>query len=109
MSARPEVFADEEAIETNGLLNGLVCASVHVRKYSLTKKRLRLAHRPSTHTRGDCVRKYSLTKKRLRLADARPVGLSDKRPEVFADEEAIETLQPATRYGSCAAPSGSIR
>ena len=64
----PEVFADEEAIET--------------------------LHRATQPILGrDCVQKYSLTKKRLR----RRASLPDCRnsllcPEVFADEEAIETL-----------------
>ena len=87
----PEVFADEEAIETESTAESPLNDSVYVRKYSLTKKRLRLLR--SRHLRLSilCVRKYSLTKKRLRPGQADCSNLDAPRPEVFADEEAIET------------------
>ena len=132
---RPEVFADEEAIETDAYDPQLNQFPYAVRKYSLTKKRLRLENIPKRPRLNiQLVRKYSLTKKRLRhtqafsytrafpcpevFADEEAIETSSRcrrgmpptsRPEVFADEEAIETcrLIPATDHVDH--PSGSIR
>ena len=67
-------------------------AQRRVRKYSLTKKRLRPDSEGDVNVVERCVRKYSLTKKRLRLGlVARKRTKGSLCPEVFADEEAIET------------------
>ena len=90
-SSAEKVFADEEAIETSGSPPCRL-SLFSLRRYSLTKKRLRPDSRCSATVAALSLRRFSLTKKRLRRIAERPRRVAESQTEkVFADEEAIET------------------
>ena len=92
---RVQLFADEEAIETYPPRGGPALRRPVGCSYSLMKKRLRrLCTGYFPQSRGQHGCSYSLMKKRLRQT-IRPFPAYEDilRVQLFADEEAIETIR----------------